>query len=52
MTKHTVDPAWMTWPGSTSFSTTVPPIGARTAISGRTGASCSSAALISAGSTP
>ena len=35
MTKAAVAPASMNWPGSTSFCTTVPAIGARIASSGR-----------------
>ncbi len=43
--KQTVIPAWITMPGETSFCTTMPAMGARTASSGLITSPCCSACL-------
>ena len=52
MTNATVAPAWITWPGSTSFCTTVPDKGARIGRSDRIATFCRSASCKSCWFTP
>ena len=52
MVKHGVLPAWMSWPGFTSFSTTVPSIGARITASSADVARFSRTAAMLCSSTP